>query len=214
MERAVCSLENLAVLLDQKPRAGSVCCPGLRIGLGMCWVPWAHHGSAQQGEGARCRARSFSKVLFGANLFQASYWCSARDVSKGPCLLKELNGSCLQGQKLGCSKQGEGSTLLQREGLCLDFPIPVYPRAHLRVGETHTDKRTTDGRRSASDAFKALCKPPHLGWIPCACSGRIPLRRAQCSPCRRCVCGIYTAPPAPTPPVRSPSRVYCCKKLV
>lgn len=125
MERAVCSLENLAVLLGEKSRAGSVCCPGLRIGLGMCWVPWAHHGSAQQGEGPRCRARSFSKVLFGANLFQASYWCSAWDVSKGPCLLKELNGSCLQGQKLGCSKQGEGSTLLQREGLCLDFPVPV-----------------------------------------------------------------------------------------
>ena len=88
-------------------------------------VPAVASGSAQQGEGARCRARSFSKVLFGANLFQASYWCSARDVSKGPCLLKELNGSCLQGQKLGCSKQGEGSTLLQREGLCLDFPVPV-----------------------------------------------------------------------------------------
>lgn len=115
---------------SERPRGRSLCCPGLWIGLGMSWVAWSHHGGAQQGLGAQCRARCFSKVLFGANLFGAQHGMYPR----GRMV------HALQGKKIRVPANEEWATPCCNMKGCAQFsPILVYLRTHLRwVRHTQT----------------------------------------------------------------------------
>lgn len=194
------------MLLSEKPRARSVCCPGLWIGLGMRWVPWAHHSSAQQGEGAQCRARGFSKVLFGANLFQASYWCLVWDVSKGPCLLKELNGSCSAREKnWAAANEEQAVPCCSVKGLAQISPVLVCLRAHLRwVRHTQTrEQLMAEGLPQMLLKPYATPPPPIWDGFPVPAVGASPSEGHGVPPAE----GACVTSPAQPPRSNPPSKV-------